>query len=299
MGWAETGGWPDGSDGFRRLTYARGRWAFTWGVVAGKRPKCPVIGDLNMAREFEQQPKESAKAFAAFSVYLNMGAERSLEAVGRKLGKSGGLVQRWSSRWRWAERVDAHAAHLATVEREAVEVAARGKAAEWAKRQDEVRQREWEMHEKCIGAAKKAFDAFMAREKVYANLADIAAVPNMPTGADILQMALGFEANADKRLRSKINLQNGGVRFEFVQDEDKDTRASMEVFQRFTLGLPVFEGSSSAYPLEARLKYREKEGKVTFWFELIRPDRVFKDAVNDELNRIKDATGFPVIAGKP
>ena len=131
------------------------------------------------------------------------------------------------------------------------------------------------------------------------NLADIATVPNMPTGADILQMALGFEANAEKRLRSKINLQNGGVRFEFVEDEDKDTRASMEVFQRFTLGLPVFEGSSSAYPLEARLKYREKEGKVTFWFELIRPDRVFKEAVDDELNRIKDATGFPVVAGKP
>lgn len=131
------------------------------------------------------------------------------------------------------------------------------------------------------------------------NLSDIATVPNMPTGADILQMALGFEANAEKRLRSKINLQNGGVRFEFIEDEDKDTRASMEVFQRFTLGLPVFEGSSSAYPLEARLKYREKEGKVTFWFELIRPDRVFKEAVDDELNRIKDATGFPVIAGKP
>ena len=131
------------------------------------------------------------------------------------------------------------------------------------------------------------------------NLGDIAAVPNMPTGADILQMALGFEANANKRLRSKINLQSGGVQFEFVDDEDKDTRTSMKVFQRFTLGLPVFEGSSSAYPLEARLKYREKEGKVSFWFELIRPDRVFKDAVKDELARIKDATGFPVIAGKP
>lgn len=150
-----------------------------------------------------------------------------------------------------------------------------------------------------IGKNKAVFSQAEFATWLEDNLADIATVPIMPTGADILQMALGFEANAEKRLRSKINLQNGGVRFEFVEDEDKDARASMEVFQRFTLGLPVFEGSSSAYPLEARLKYREKEGKVTFWFELIRPDRVFKDAVNDELNRIKDATGFPVIAGKP
>lgn len=131
------------------------------------------------------------------------------------------------------------------------------------------------------------------------NLPDVAAVDGMPSGADILQMALGLELNADKRLRSKINLQTGGLHFEFVDDEDKDTRTKMQFFERFTLGLPVFEGSTNAYPLEARLKYREKDGKVTFWYELIRPDRVFKTAVADELGRIKEATGFPVVSGKP
>lgn len=131
------------------------------------------------------------------------------------------------------------------------------------------------------------------------NMADVANVPNMPSGADILSMAIGFEANADKRLRSKINLQSGGVQFEFVEDETKETRTSMKVFERFTLGVPVFAGSISAYPLEARLKYRENSGTLKFWYELIRPDRVFKTAVNDELTRIKEATGFTVIHGKP
>ena len=130
------------------------------------------------------------------------------------------------------------------------------------------------------------------------NLPDIANVPNMPTGTDILQMALGFEANADKRLRSKINLQSGGVQFEFVEDETKETRTKMTVFERFTLGLPVFDGSASAYPLEARLKYREKDGRVSFWYELIRPDRVFKTAVADELENIKQGTGLLIIYGK-
>lgn len=129
------------------------------------------------------------------------------------------------------------------------------------------------------------------------NLADIATLPGFPSGQDILAMSIGFEANSEKRLRSKINLQNGGVRFEFVEDEDKDTRSSMQVFERFTLGLPVFDGSASAYPLEARLKYREKDGKVSFWFELIRQDRVFKSAVADELAIIKEGTGLQVIAG--
>jgi len=131
------------------------------------------------------------------------------------------------------------------------------------------------------------------------NLPDIASQEGMPSGADILQMALGFEANADKRLRSKINLQSGGVQFEFVEDEDKDTRSRMQVFNRFMLGIPAFEGSEHAYPIEARLKYREKDGKVTFWYELIRPDRVFKAAVDDELARIREGTGYPVLFGTP
>ncbi|MDB6035845.1 MAG: hypothetical protein JWM16_6183 [Verrucomicrobiales bacterium] len=50
-----------------------------------------------MSLAFEQREKESARAFEAFSVYLNMGPERSLAAVGQKLGKSGSLIERWST----------------------------------------------------------------------------------------------------------------------------------------------------------------------------------------------------------
>lgn len=131
------------------------------------------------------------------------------------------------------------------------------------------------------------------------NLGDIANVPNMPTGAQMLQLALAFEATADKRLKSRINLQSGGVRFEYVEDEDKDTRTAMEVFSRFTLGIPVFDGSTDAYPVEARLKYRDNSGKVTFWYELIRPDRAFKTAVQSSIDRIKAGTGFMLLFGTP
>lgn len=129
-----------------------------------------------MAELFEQQPKESAKAFEAFLVYLNMGPGRSLAAVGEKLGKSEGLIERWSRRFGWKERVQAHAAHLAIVEREATEALARGKAAEWLKRQQDLREREWALHEKCMAAAERALGVFMEREKVFATLGDIARI---------------------------------------------------------------------------------------------------------------------------
>jgi hypothetical protein len=129
-----------------------------------------------MPLPFDQQPKESAKAFAAFSIYLGLGPERSLAAVGQTLGKSMALLERWSARWHWLERAQAHATHLAAVEREAAEALARSKGAEWLKRTEAVREREWEMHEKCIEAARRGLKAFMEREKVYANLADISRI---------------------------------------------------------------------------------------------------------------------------
>ena len=144
---------------------------------------------------------------------------------------------------------------------------------------------------------KKAMDQAAFASFLEDNLPDIASVPGFPTGTEVLQMALGFEANADKKFRSKINLQSGGVQFEYDEDETKDTRTKMIVFERFTIGVPVFDASANAYPVEARLKYREKGGSVSFWYELIRPDRIFKSAVDDELAAIGEGTGLQIIAG--
>lgn len=129
------------------------------------------------------------------------------------------------------------------------------------------------------------------------NLADIAGVEGMPTGSEMLQMALGFERTSEKRLKSRINLQSGGFRLEYVDDEEKDTRTSMEVFARFSIGIPVFDGAGAAYQIDARLKYRESGGKLSFWYELIRPYRVFRQAVEEEVAEIAKAADLAIING--
>ena len=57
---------------------------------------------------WERGDDETAKAFAAFSIYRDMPAsERSLGRVRRKLGKRGGylgLLERWSTKYRWVQR---------------------------------------------------------------------------------------------------------------------------------------------------------------------------------------------------
>lgn len=164
---------------------------------------------------FEQLPKESAKAFGAFSAYLGMGPERSLAAVAQRLSKSEQLLKRWSAKFDWPGRVAAHAAHLAAVEREAAEVLARGKAAEWLKRQETLRETEWDMHEKCIAAAKRAFDAFMQREKIYANLADISRM--LEVASKLGRLASGLATD-----KTELTGEDGGpVRVELTAALEK------------------------------------------------------------------------------
>lgn len=133
------------------------------------------------------------------------------------------------------------------------------------------------------------FAAFLERHEV-----DIAAVEGMPTSLQMMQMATAFEANSEKRVKSVVKLQGGGTRLDFVDDNDADTEANMKLFERFAIGIPVF-WAGPAYRIDSRLKYRHASGKVAFWYELIRADRVHEAAARELIARV--ASGLP--AGVP
>ena len=144
-----------------------------------------------MPHPFERLPRETEKAFAAFNLYLSQGSQRSIADCARKLLKSSRLLRTWAQKYDWADRVAAHNAHLAIVEREALEATARGKAAIWETRVQKLKETEWEMHERAIAAAKRGLDAYMEREKVYANLADIARMLEIASKLGRLATGLG------------------------------------------------------------------------------------------------------------
>ena len=70
----------------------------------------------NDTEPWERQAGESVKAFEAFTVYLEMGDERSIREVAQRLAKSRTLIGRWSVTYQWVERV---AAFDADVQRKA------------------------------------------------------------------------------------------------------------------------------------------------------------------------------------
>lgn len=154
-----------------------------------------------------------------------------------------------------------------------------------------------------IANSKKEMDQLAFATFIEDNIIDIsnptagASDQSLPTGGQMLKMATDFEANYDKRFKQKLNLGGGGVQLEYIEDEDKDTRTKMVIFERFKIGIRVFRGGD-AFAIYARLRYRQQDGKVMFRYELIRPDLVFDAALGAAIEKIV-AAGHLVIFGAP
>jgi hypothetical protein len=146
-----------------------------------------------MPMTFEQQPKESAKAFAAFKSYLEHGPERSLALVADKVGKSKTMIERWSRKFDWPARVQAHAAHLADIERKTAEALAVQAGTDWAKRQEQHREDEWQTRSELIALAREAIDRWKKNPARCGTLEGIARLLDLASKLGRISSGLSLE----------------------------------------------------------------------------------------------------------
>ena len=119
----------------------------------------------------------------------------------------------------------------------------------------------------------------------------------LPTSLQMHQMATDFTAKEEMVLKSAVKIQSGGVRLTYIADADKGTTDEMKMFERFAIGIPVFQGGA-AWAITSRLKYRIAAGKVGFFYELVRPDRVHEGAAKELIAAIINGLGTtPLLMG--
>jgi hypothetical protein len=97
---------------------------------------------------WQRRKGESAQAAEAARTYIELRAERSIAAVGQKLGKSRVLQERWSVRWDWVNRAAAFDRWEELQLQKALEAAARAQALAWQKRDELIRIRKFDQAEK-------------------------------------------------------------------------------------------------------------------------------------------------------
>ena len=124
------------------------------------------------------------------------------------------------------------------------------------------------------------------------NLPDVV----QPAGADLLELALNFEAAQSGTYVATQRLQDGSHNLQWRADNNAS--GTVKLPEHITLMIPVFENEAPS-ELQARLKYRVKEGNLSLWFVLVRPHKVLEAAFRSAWERIADGTGAVILLGSP
>ena len=163
-----------------------------------------------MALHFEQQPRESNKAFAAFKTYLDLGPERSLVAAAAKVGRSKRRMEWLSRKYDWPGRVTAFNRHFAELERQAIERLACEKAVEWWQLHEPARRQAWLEAEEAIAMVREARERWRKSNRT----------PGFEGMARMLELAFKlkqFAAGMPSEIKEVHNLHAGKVSLEWEE----------------------------------------------------------------------------------
>jgi len=118
-----------------------------------------------------------------------------------------------------------------------------------------------------------------------------------PASADLLEVALTFEAKKSVEFSSGVRLANGQIQFQYDEVvRGAAQKGSIEIPEQFVLGISIHVGGP-AYRIPVRLRWRLQEGKVVFWYEVVRPHRFIEDALKEIRERVAKETALPILAG--
>jgi uncharacterized protein YfdQ (DUF2303 family) len=99
-----------------------------------------------------------------------------------------------------------------------------------------------------------------------------------PEGAAMLELAQQFEVARSGKFVSANRIANGSM--ELAVAEENKPRAQIQVPERVTLGMRVFEGLD-AYRFDAWFRYRIQDDRLHFSFKLVNAEAVLRQAVAD------------------
>lgn len=119
------------------------------------------------------------------------------------------------------------------------------------------------------------------------------ALPN-----EIVELSRGLQVTVAANVKNAHTLQNGEVEIVWTEEHRDQTGAKIIVPGLFMIAVPAFiDGDPIRLP--ARLRYRVKEGKITWSYHLYKWDFWLRERVKEDLDTAAKETSLPAFEGKP
>lgn len=136
-------------------------------------------------------------------------------------------------------------------------------------------------------------------EHIEENFVDV----TRPEAADLLELAQTFHATRGVEFGQSTRLSSGETQIQYAEKLDGKAGRSGEIAIPDEIGLALvpFVGSTVAYSIVAKFRWRLNQAQLGLGYKLIRPERILEDAFNDILKEITAGVpeGVPVFHGRP
>ena len=141
-------------------------------------------------KPWERQPGEDTGTFALARVYFNLGPDRTLKALSQETSHDKTLLERWSTRDRWAERAQAYDDWRFDVAQEERAQRRDRRVQLWESRQDDLRERQWRLAEALFAVADRGLEEHVREGQKEYPIGELLAI--LGRASEMARFAAGF-----------------------------------------------------------------------------------------------------------
>jgi uncharacterized protein YfdQ (DUF2303 family) len=116
--------------------------------------------------------------------------------------------------------------------------------------------------------------------------------------SELIQLSRGMQINVEARVKDIRVLQSGESEVLYEEVHKDGAGQKLIIPGLFVVQIPLFIDGDPVRLL-VRLRYRRNDGKLTWFYQLYRPDIVMRARLKDDCDTIASETSLPIYEGSP
>lgn len=117
-----------------------------------------------------------------------------------------------------------------------------------------------------------------------------------PDGARVLEIASSLQTSTKVDFKSATRLHDGTVQFTFNSETQGDSNTVVPT--EIKVGLKVYEGQPEGYRITMFMRYRAREGGLSFIVKMKNRPAIIEEAFAQVASEVTQQTGFDVLLGR-
>lgn len=122
--------------------------------------------------------------------------------------------------------------------------------------------------------------------------------PAFATPSAIILLSRGIEIRANEKYHAAYRAENGTMNMQFTSQHEGTDGQPINVPQWFAVSVRIFE-DGEVYTVPVRLRYRVKDGAVSWFYEIYRMQDIFEGAFFDSVDKAAKQTALTICKGSP